>query len=163
MSALDAQIHTRKADGEGRRISATELHRLPGDMPQKDTILDDDELIEAVTLPKPLGGTQLYRKARDRSSYAFALVSTAVVLKLEDGKIETIRLAMGGVAHKPWRAMTLEGHLAGKEATEENFRAAAEAELADAKAEGDHAFKIELAKRTIVAALRDAAERENAA
>ncbi|WP_114389075.1 FAD binding domain-containing protein [Notoacmeibacter marinus] len=163
MAALDAQIHTRKADGASRTVAATELHRLPADTPQIDTVLEDGELIEAVTLPAPLGGTHLYRKVRDRSSYAFALVSAAIVLRIADGKIETTRLALGGVAHKPWRAEKAEARLAGQAPTEENFQAAAEAELADARAEGSHAFKIELAKRTIVAALREAADRENAA
>ncbi len=163
MAALDAQIHTRRPDGEGRTIPATQLHRLPGDTPQKDTVLEADELIIAVTLPAPVGGSHLYRKVRDRSSYAFALVSTAIVLKLTGARIETIRLALGGVAHKPWRAEKAEAHLAGKAPTEENFCAAADAELAEAHAEGSQAFKIELAKRTIVAALTEAAEREKAA
>ncbi|MCP1198688.1 xanthine dehydrogenase family protein subunit M [Notoacmeibacter sp. MSK16QG-6] len=163
MAALDAQLHTRKPGGENRTIAATELHRLPGDTPNIETVLDSDELIESVTLPQPIGGTHIYRKVRDRSSYAFALVSAALVLKIHDGKIETVRLALGGVAHKPWRAAKAEKCLAGAEANDENFRAAAEAELADANSKGDQTFKIELTKRTIVAALSEAADRENAA
>ncbi|RLQ87123.1 FAD binding domain-containing protein [Notoacmeibacter ruber] len=163
MAALDAKVETRKASGETRSIAATDLHRLPGNTPQYDTVLEEGELIETVALPAPLGGTHLYRKVRDRSSYAFALVSTALVLKLNGGRIDTIRLALGGVAHKPWRAEKAETLLSGKEPTEENFKAAAEAELADAKAEGSQAFKVELAKRTIMAALREAADQETAA
>jgi xanthine dehydrogenase YagS FAD-binding subunit len=124
-----------------------------------ETALEPGELITAVEIrPFPFSRRSTYRKVRDRSSYAFALVSVAAAIEIDNGKVKDIRLALGGVAHKPWRAWAAEAALKGKPATEQNFRAAAEAELSMAKALRDNAFKIELAKRTIVAVLGELSE-----
>ena len=153
LAALDAVVHLRSASRE-RALPLTELHRLPGDLPDVDTMLEPGELITAIELP-PLdwAATSTYRKVRDRASYAFALVSVAAAVKLEGGIVQDVRLALGGVAHKPWRADKAEAVLRGQPATEAAFAAAAEAELADARPLKDNGFKIELARRTIVAVL----------
>ena len=130
------------------------FHRLPGDTPERETNLAPDELITAVDLPAhPFAARSHYLKVRDRASNAFALVSVAAALDLEGGKIKTARIALGGVAHKPWRATEAEEMLAGKAAGEAVFRAAAEAALAGARGYRFNNFKIELARRTIVRAL----------
>lgn len=157
MVALDATVTLRDGEGNERELPVETLHRLPGDHPEKDTVLAPDDLILGVTLPEPPPGRQIYRKVRDRSSYAFALVSVAVVLQVVDGQVESVRIALGGVAHKPWRARSAEAALLGKAATEANFQDAAAAELADAKGCGSNDFKIPLARRTLVATLRAAA------
>jgi xanthine dehydrogenase YagS FAD-binding subunit len=151
--ALDAVVHLKSATGE-RALPLTELHRLPDDHPEIDTMLEPGELITGIELP-PLAfaSRSTYRKVRDRSSYAFALVSVAAALDIGGGVIRDIRLALGGVAHKPWRAMEAERLLRGQSPSKEKFRAAAEAELAAAKPLRDNAFKIELARRTITAVL----------
>jgi xanthine dehydrogenase YagS FAD-binding subunit len=132
-----------------------DLHRLPGEHPEIETELQPDELITAVEIPPlPFASHSTYRKVRDRASYAFALVSVAAALDLDAaGRVRDVRLALGGVAHKPWRAAKAEAALKGQPANTDSFRAAAEAELADAVGLRDNAFKIELAKRTIVAVL----------
>lgn len=163
MVALEATLTLRAADGHERELPVEELHRLPGDYPEKDTVLEQDELIVGATLPVPPSGRQLYRKVRDRSSYAFALVSVGVILQVVAGKVESVRIALGGVAHKPWRARKAEAALLHREATEANFRQAAEAELVDARGYGFNDFKIPLARRTLVATLRDAANTEEEA
>lgn len=151
--ALDAVIHTRSRGGE-RRIALTDLHRLPGSRPDIETLLDPGELITAIELPpSAFAGASTYRKVRDRSSYAFALVSVAAALEIVDGQIVDLRIALGGVAHKPWRATKAEAVLRGGPIGAVAFAAAADAELADAKALKDNGFKIELARRTIVAVL----------
>lgn len=160
--ALDAIVHLQGPAGV-RTIPLRDLHRLPGDQPQVETELQPDELITAVEIP-PLAfaGRSTYRKVRDRASYAFALISVAAALDIDEaGQVRDVRLALGGVAHKPWRAVKAEALLRGRGADAENFRAAAEAELADAVGLRDNAFKIELAKRTIVAVL-DQLKGENA-
>ena len=159
LAALDATVHLRSASGE-RALPFADLHRLPEDRPELDTVLAPGELITAVDLPPlPEGARSTYRKVRDRSSYAFALVSVAAVLDVDAaGAVREVRLALGGVAHKPWRARKAEAALAGRPATEASFRAAAEAELADAVPLAHNAFKIELAKRTLVAVLADLAD-----
>ena len=159
LAALDAIVRVRGPNGE-RDIAFADFHRLPGDTPQRDTNLAADELIIAVDLPAISFATRShYLKARDRASYAFALVSVAVALDLGlNRKINAARLALGGVAHKPWRANAAEKTLIGQEANEKTFRAAAEAELAPAKAYKYNSFKIELAKRAIIRALRTVAE-----
>ena len=155
LAALDAVVHLKSADGE-RTLPLTELHRLSGDHPEIETVLGPGELITAVELPAlPMAARSTYRKVRDRASYAFALVSVAATIDVEDGTVKDVRLALGGVAHKPWRAWKAEEALRDRPATEQAFRAAAEAELADAEPLKDNGFKIELAKRTIVAALGD--------
>jgi xanthine dehydrogenase YagS FAD-binding subunit len=158
LAALDAMVQV-QGNGGARSIPMNDFHRLPGDTPQIETSLKPDELITAIHLP-PLAFARnsRYRKVRDRASYAFALVSVAAALETERGTIKNIRLALGGVAHKPWRAHTAERTMAGAKATVETFRLAAEEELADARGRGHNDFKIELAKRTIVSVFRELAE-----
>jgi xanthine dehydrogenase YagS FAD-binding subunit len=149
LAALDAVV-TAKGRSGSREIPLTGFHRLPGDTPQVETALEPGELITAVTLPpNGVAARSHYRKVRDRASYAFALVSVAAGLEMDEGTIKDVRLALGGVAHKPWRAERAEAALRGRPATETAFRQAAEAELASAQALRDNSFKIELAKRVI--------------
>ena len=158
LAALGAVVHLRGVRGE-RTLPLTDLHRLPGDRPDLDTVLEAGELITAVELPPlPMAARSAYRKVRDRSSYAFALVSVAAALELDGRVVKDVRIALGGVAHKPWRAWKAEDVLRGRPATAENFRAAAEAELVDAVPLSHNAFKIELARRTIAALLADLTE-----
>jgi xanthine dehydrogenase YagS FAD-binding subunit len=160
LAALGATIHV---DGPGgpRAIPFDDFHKLPGDTPHIETALRPNELITAVELPPlPFASRSLYRKVRDRASYAFALVSVAAALDIEGGRIRNARLALGGVATKPWRAFEAERVLTGAEATEESFRRAAEAEIAGARGYRDNSFKIELAKRTIASTLNELARQE---
>jgi xanthine dehydrogenase YagS FAD-binding subunit len=153
LAALEAQIRVRGPKGE-RTIPIVEFHRLPGSTPQIDTNLHPDELILSIDLPKsPYAPHSHYLKLRDRASYEFALVSVAAALELDGENIHSARIALGGVAHKPWRAQDAEKFLAGKRASQEHFRAAAEIALKGAKPQRDNAFKIEMAKRAIVRAL----------
>jgi xanthine dehydrogenase YagS FAD-binding subunit len=146
---LDSVVTVRGKNGS-REIPLIAFHRLPGDTPQIDTVLEPGELIIALTLPpNGIAARSSYRKVRDRASYAFALISVAAGLEMEGGKIKDVRIALGGVAHKPWCAERAEAALRGGPATEANFRRAAEAELADAQPLSDNAFKIELATRVI--------------
>ena len=146
LRALDASVETVRADGTTRAIPMAEFHRLPGDTPHIETALAPGELITAVTLPKPIGGKQFYRKVRDRASYAFALVSVAAVIQ-RDG---TGRVAMGGVAHKPWRVEAAEAEMPhGAKAVTAQF-------FAGAEPRHDYAFKLRLAERTLAAVLTDA-------
>jgi xanthine dehydrogenase YagS FAD-binding subunit len=156
LAALDAVVHLQGRSGT-RTIPLVDLHRLPGGRPDHETLLEPGELITAVELPAlPLAARSTYRKVRDRASYAFALVSVAAALDVaDDGTVGDVRLTLGGVAHKPWRAWTAEKALRGQPATEANFRAAAEAELTDAAPLRHNGFKIELAKRTITAVLTE--------
>ena len=157
--ALDALVHL-QGPGGTRTIKLADLHRLPGDRPDIETELAPGELITAVELPPmPFARTSTYRKVRDRASYAFALVSVAAALELDGDRIADVRIAYGGVAHKPWRAFKAEAELRGGPATREAFRAAADVELADAEPLSGNGFKIELAKRTLVAVLGDLAGR----
>jgi xanthine dehydrogenase YagS FAD-binding subunit len=156
LAALDAVVEVRSVRGT-RRVPLVELHELPGDTPHRETVLEADELITAVELPAPVTARSAYRKVRDRASFAFALVSVAAALDVRDGTVAAVRVALGGVAAKPWRALEAERVLTGGPATEEAFRAAAEAELAGAVGHPGNEFKIELARRTIVATLRDLA------
>ncbi|KQO09101.1 FAD binding domain-containing protein [Sphingomonas sp. Leaf242] len=154
-AALDALVHV-EGRGGARTLPFGELHRLPGDRPDLDTVLAAGDLITAIELPAmPFAATSTYRKVRDRASYAFALISVAAALDVVDGQVRDVRIALGGVAHKPWRATKAEALLRGGPATEAAYRAAAIAELADARPLRDNGFKIELAKRTIVAVLGD--------
>src|SRR5213595_3864189 len=154
LAALDAIVRVQGPKGE-REIPFVDFHRLPGSTPNVDTNLKDDELITAVDLPAiPFATRSHYLKVRDRASYAFAIVSVAAALEMDAGKkITAVRIALGGVAHKPWRAQKAEQQLVGKTADEKTFRAAAEAELAAAKGYAHNEFKIELAKRSMVRAL----------
>jgi xanthine dehydrogenase YagS FAD-binding subunit len=156
LAALDATVHV-EGPGGTRIIPLVDLHRLPGDRPDRDTVLEPGELITAIALPPPVTTNSTYRKVRDRASYAFALVSVAAALEVEEGRVADVRLALGGVAHKPWRATRLEAALRGQPATADAFRAAAALELADAQPQRDNGFKIELAQRTILAVLEDLA------
>ena len=154
LAALDAVVVVLGVDGE-RRVPINELHRLPGEEPQRDTTLARGELITAVEVPAlPFGARSAYRKVRDRASYAFALVSVAAALDVEDGVVRDVRIALGGVAHKPWRAVRAEAELRGKPATHDSFEAAGAAELAQASPLPDNAFKVPLASNTITATLR---------
>lgn len=160
MAALDAVVVVEGADG-ARRIPIDEFYRLPGDEPHRDTTLGDGELITAVELPAPPpGAVSDYRKIRDRASYAFALVSVAAEVGVTGtGEIVSARIALGGIAHKPWRARRAEEVLVGARAGDEVFAAAAAAELADAQPHPGNEFKVPLARRAIVAELRKLTER----
>jgi len=153
MVALDAVVRVHGPNGE-RAIPILEFHRLPGDTPHIDTNLEPDELIVAVDLPPARAAAKSrYLKVRDRASYAFALVSAAVALDVQNGRIRDARIALGGVAHKPWRALEAERALAGQPLDEANLRKAAEIALSKASGYDDNRFKIDLAKRTIVRAM----------
>jgi xanthine dehydrogenase YagS FAD-binding subunit len=157
MTALDAVVRIEGRGGE-RAIPITELYRLPGREPQRDTTLEHAELITAVDMP-PSGfsSNSRYRKVRERASYAFALVSVAAALQVRDGVVREARIALGGVAHKPWRAEKAEDALRGRPAVQESFRAAAEAELADAAPLRQNAYKVPLAGNVITRTLLDLA------
>jgi xanthine dehydrogenase YagS FAD-binding subunit len=155
LAALNAVVHL-EGRGGPRSIALTDLHRLPGERPDIETLLEPGELITAIELPPlSLARNSTYRKVRDRASYAFALISVAAALEVKEGRITDVRLALGGVAHKPWRAAKAEGALMGQPASEASFLAAANAELADAVPLPFNAFKVELARRTIAAVLGD--------
>ena len=155
MRALDATIVTLKPDGDRRRIGIAAFYRLPGDTPQIETMLDPGELITHVELPPAPAGIQAYRKVRDRASYAFALVSVAAIVAVEDDMITSARLAFGGLAPMPWRDAAVEAALVGKPPATAVFEAAADTLLANAKGHGANDFKIPLARRTLIAVLRD--------
>jgi len=158
LAALDALVHLRSASGE-RTVALCDLHRLPEDRPDVETVLEPGELITAVQLPaSDLAAHSTYRKVRDRSSYAFALVSVAAALQLDGDAVADVRLALGGVAPKPWRAWRAEEALRGRPATEASFLEAADAELADARPLAGNAFKLDLTRRTIVAVLQQLTE-----
>jgi xanthine dehydrogenase YagS FAD-binding subunit len=156
LTALDAVVQVLGPEGE-RSIPIAELHRLPGDDPSRDTTLRHGELITGIDVP-PLGLLSKYRKVRDRASFAFALVSVAAALRIEDGVVQDVRLALGGVAHKPWRATAAEEALRGRPATEEAFAAAADVELAAATPLRDNGFKVPLARNLVVRNLLDLTE-----
>jgi xanthine dehydrogenase YagS FAD-binding subunit len=156
--ALDADVHLRSASGE-RTVALSDLHTLPEDRPDVESVLEPGELITAVELPaSPIAAHSTYRKVRDRSSYAFALVSVAAALELDGGAVAGVRLAVGGVAPKPWRAWRAEEVLRGRPATKPSFLAAADAELADARPLAGNAFKVDLTRRTIAAVLQQLTE-----
>lgn len=159
LAALDAEVIITGPQGE-RRVAMNDFHRLPGDTPQRDTVLEPGELILAIELPaEEFASHHAYLKLRDRASFAFALVSVAAALQLdENGQIRQARIALGGVAHKPWRRVDVEASLVGKAATPEHFAAAAELLLRDAQPLTYNAFKVELARRAVVRALTTAAE-----
>lgn len=155
LRALDAIVVTALAEGGERRIALGDLYRLPGDTPEIETNLQPGELITAIELPAPPPGRQLYRKVRDRASYAFALVSVAAAIAVENGIITSARLAFGGLAPMPWRSAEAEAALVGQPAGTEAFEAAADALLSEARGYGHNDFKIVLARRTLIASLRD--------
>jgi xanthine dehydrogenase YagS FAD-binding subunit len=157
--ALDAVVRIRGADGRERTMPVNKFHRLPGDTPQQDTNLQHGELIVAIELPRSnFAKNSYYLKVRDRASYAFALVAVASALELDGSTIKQARVVLGSVAHKPWRSHEAEAALSGKPASEQSYRQAAEAALADAKPLAHNAYKVELAKRAIVRALMRASK-----
>ena len=155
MRALDATIVSLKKDGDRRRIPIHDFYRLPSDTPHIETVLHPGELITHVELPPAPKGRQLYRKVRDRASYAFALVSVAGIVSVEDGKIASASLAFGGLGPMPWRDEAVEAALIGKAPSTEAFNTAADALLKDARGFGSNDFKIILVRRTLIACLRD--------
>lgn len=156
LAALEATVHVRGRDGD-RTIPLRELHRLPGGEPQRDTVLENGDLITAVEVP-PLDIPSRYRKVRERASFAFALVSIAAALDVEGGTVRDVRIALGGVAHKPWRARRAEEALRGAPAIGEEFQRAAEAELDLAEPLRDNAYKVPLARNLIVRTLTELGE-----
>ncbi|WP_416364976.1 FAD binding domain-containing protein [Pseudomonas sp. NFX183] len=157
LAALEARVHVEGRAG-ARVIEFADFHRLPGDTPQRDNLLADDELITAIELPaNQLASHSHYLKIRDRASYAFALVSVAAALELDGDQIIDARVALGGVAHKPWRDRAVEASLIGQTVSRETFSNAADALLQDAVPLEHNGFKIKLARRAIIRALSDAA------
>jgi xanthine dehydrogenase YagS FAD-binding subunit len=160
LAVLEAVVRVTGPGGE-RTVPLAEFHRLPGDTPHVDTNLRPDEIITAIDLPaKGYAGRCSYLKVRDRASYAFALVSVAAALEMDGEKIREARIALGGVAHKPWREPQTEALLQGQTVTQDNFQRFAETLLQGAKGFGGNTFKIELAKRAVVRALSRAAAGE---
>jgi xanthine dehydrogenase YagS FAD-binding subunit len=158
LAALDAVVHVDGAAG-ARTIPVTELHRLPEDTPERDTVLEHGELITAVEVPGlPFAARSMYRKARDRASYAFAVGSVAAALDVDGGTVRDVRLAFGAVAPKPWRALVAEDALRGRPATRDTFLAAADAELAAAQPLRDNAYKVPLIRNLTAAVLTRLAE-----
>jgi xanthine dehydrogenase YagS FAD-binding subunit len=155
MRVLDASIETIDADGKTRTIPIADFHRLPGDTPHIETALRAGETITAVTLPPPPPGRQIYRKVRDRASYAFALVSVAAVVDATDGRIRSVRIACGGIAPKPWRSERAEAAMTGAPVGKATFDAAADSLFEGARGYGDNDFKIPLVRRTLHAVLTD--------
>jgi len=155
MRALDATIVTLKPDGDRQRISIHDFYCLPGDTPHIETVLEEGELITHIELPKPPAGRQGYRKVRDRASYAFALVSVAAIIKVEDGRVSSASLAFGGLGPMPWRDGAIEQALIGQAPGAAVFEAAADILVANARGYGSNDFKIPLARRTLIATLRD--------
>lgn len=167
LAALDAVVVTSRPNGETRRIPFTEFHLLPGNTPQIETVLERGELITGIELPPasavPFAAKSHYLKVRDRASYAFALVSVASALQIENGVIKSARLVLGGVAHKPWRSKEAEVALVGKPANTATYKAAAEIALKGAKTYKHNAFKVPLAKQTIIRALEETASMKEVA
>src|SRR5213595_83794 len=158
MAALEAIIHVRGPKGE-RSVPIADFHLLPGNTPQRETVLEPGDLITHVTLPPPAPGSRsLYIKLRDRASYEFALASAAVVVTNSGGKVTRARVALGGVGTKPWRSPEAEAELTNQSASEEVFRRAAEVALRNAKPQSQNGFKVELAKRCLVYALKAATQ-----
>jgi xanthine dehydrogenase YagS FAD-binding subunit len=156
MRALDAKVETVNREGEARVIPIAEFHRLPGKTPEIETSLKSGEIITAVTLPAPPPGVQIYRKVRDRASYAFALVSVAAIVDSARGRVRSARLAFGGLAPKPWRVAQAEEKLANAAADTTTFNVAANAVLDGARGHGGNDFKIPLTRRTLHAVLAEA-------
>lgn len=158
LAVLEAKVHVMGPSG-ARTIAIADFHRLPGDTPQRDTNLEANEIVTAIELPaQGFNKNYTYLKIRDRLSYAFALVSVAAGLEMDGNTIRQARFALGGVAHKPWRNLAAEAALNGKTANRETYTSAAEIALRDAKGFEHNAFKIDLAQRTIVRALTQAAQ-----
>jgi xanthine dehydrogenase YagS FAD-binding subunit len=157
MTALDARVETTTPDGAGRTIPIDALYRPPGNTPHIETVLAPGELIRSVLLPPPPPGRQVYRKVRDRASFAFALVSVAVVVARDQDRVRAARVAFGGLSYKPWRSAEAEAALIGATVTRASFDQAGVAALRNARGYGHNNFKIPLARRTLRATLADAA------
>jgi xanthine dehydrogenase YagS FAD-binding subunit len=154
LTALEATIHLQGPKGE-RSVPINEFYLLPGDTPHRETVTESGELITFVTLPSPTSGSRsVYLKLRDRASYEFALASAAIVANVDQGKITRARVALGGVGTKPWRSFEAEKALEGQPASEDQFRSAAEAAMQGARPQSMNGFKVELAKRCLVRALK---------
>jgi xanthine dehydrogenase YagS FAD-binding subunit len=154
LAALEATIQIRGTKGE-RSVPIGDFHLLPGNTPERETVLEPGDLITNVMLPPPASGSRsLYLKLRDRASYEFALASAAVVITAAGGTITRARVALGGVGTKPWRSQEAEGELTGQPATESVFQKAADAAMRNAKPQSQNSFKVELAKRCLVHALK---------
>ena len=158
LSALDAQVEIAAPNGDTRRVPVRDFHCLPGDTPWRENVLEPGEIITSVALPPPVGGTQIYRKVRERSSYAFALVSVAAIIEMDDGKFTRADLAFGGLAHKPWHDARIAEALIGKAPSDDVFDKAADILLEGARGYGENDFKIPLARRTLHAVLQQATE-----
>lgn len=160
LAAIGAKVQVQQADGASRTIDFTDFHRLPGDQPEKDTNLQPNELITAIELPQPVfADNYYYLKIRERSSYAFALLSVAAGLQIQSGTIAKAGLAMGGVAHKPWKLSQAENYLKGKTPSQENFERAAELAMQEARPLSGNEYKVEMGRKAIVRALSQAYER----
>ena len=158
LAALDAVVNVQTPDGAERKIKFTDFHRLPGDLPELDNNLSHGELITTIEIPRNnFAANSYYLKVRDRASYAFALVSVAAALEIEKGEIKQARIALGGVAHKPWRCLDAEKMLVGKKPDAAVFRQAAELALKDARPLSDNKYKVKMAQRAIAKALGRAA------
>jgi len=158
LTALEATIHIQNAQGT-RAVPINEFYLLPGNTPERETVLEPGDLITYVTLPAPVPGSKsFYLKLRDRASYEFALSSAAVIVKIENNRLAHVRVALGGVGTKPWRSREAEQALEGATLTESSFRSAAEAALKDARPQTQNGFKIELAKRCLTHALKVATQ-----
>ena len=158
LSALDASVEIATGSGDSRTVPMREFHLLPGDTPWRDNVLETDEIITKIHLPPPVGGRHYYRKVRERSSYAFALVSVAAIIDLADGRFTRADLAFGGIAHKPWHDPRLSDLLVGRSPSPQLFDRAADLLLEDARGYGENDFKIPLTRRTLHAVLQQAAE-----
>src|SRR6476661_1361546 len=158
MTALDARVETVSPDGATRTIPIDALYRAPGNTPHIETVLARGELIRSVVLPPPPAGRQIYRKVRDRASYAFALVSVAITVAHDSNRVQGARAAFGGLSYKPWRSHEAEAALAGATLTRASYDAAGKAALKNARGYGHNNFKIPLARRTLRATLADATE-----
>lgn len=156
MAAFDATVEIVNARGKTRTVPVRDFHRLPGDNPQKDNVLEDGEIITAVLMPAPGLGKQIYRKVRERSSYAFAMCSVAAIVDMADGRITRADLAFGGLAHKPWHDPRIADLLVGATPSLDLFDRAADLLLEDAQGYGENDFKIPLARRTLAATLCEA-------
>lgn len=155
MRLLDATVATQLPDGDRRRLPIADFYRLPGDTPHIENVLRPGELITHIELPAPPPGRQLYRKVRDRASYAFALVSVAAAIAVEEGRIASAKLAFGGLAHMPWRDGAVEEVLVGQAPSDALFAAAADTLLRGARGYGHNDFKIPLARRVLIATLKE--------
>lgn len=158
MQALDAAVEIQNVEGQTRSVPLSDFYRLPGDTPHIETVLNSGDLITAVVLPAPVKAAQIYRKVRDRASYAFALVSVAAVVPVEDGTIGSAAIAFGGIAPRPWRNHEAERMLAGERPSEELFGKFADEILREAEGHGGNDFKIPLLRRTLIATLKQATE-----